>query len=243
MKAFVLPFVPPAVSSGPKHKTTQGLGRLTLVLLSGVLLLGVPRAEAGMITWQWAGPVNGYVGCPPGAECGARFDEVVPLGTNVNVFVSLDPLVPTNPNFSTSCFWGTADTSFEVLGRTYSGLGHVWVDAAGFGPGVCAPSSNRVEVVVPGWGSGGPALPGGWVPFFNELPGLWWSGDLTNVQPTSISSQFPLFAIPFEAARQGFTVNLQAVPAELTPVPEPATLTLFGAGLAAAWAARRRRRD
>jgi hypothetical protein len=112
----------------------------------------------------------------------------------------------------------------------------------GFGPGICAPQFDHVEVVVPAWGSGGPALPDGWVPFSPFfLPGLWWGGDLTDGQPRSIASQLPSFYRPGQAAPQRFIVDLQAVPADMHPVPEPATLTLFGAGLAAAWAARRRR--
>lgn len=217
------------------------LCRMTLVILSGLFVLGVSRAEAGIITWHWAGEVTGYtLRCAPGTDCGPRLESVVPLGTPIDVFVSLDPGLPP-PNPASPCYRGTASTSLQVLGRTYTGTGHVWDEGHGFGPGLCMPGYNVIEIVVPGWGSGGPALPDGWVPFSpNFLPGLWWVGDLTSVQPTSISSQLPSFWLPVQSRTQGFTANLQAVPADMHAVPEPATLTLFGAGLAAAWAARRR---
>jgi hypothetical protein len=245
MNAFVLPFVPPAVTSGHTQKTTRVLVRLTLVILSGVLLLGVARAEAGMITWHWAGPVTGYAGCIPGVTapvCGVTLDTVVPLGTTIDLFVSIDPLLPP-PDPGRPCYRGTASASFQVVGQTYTGTGHVWDEAHGFGSGLCVPGLNMVEIVVPFWGMSGPALPGGWVPFpIPALSGLAWAGDLTMIQPPSIGAQFPSFYRDMQAAPQRFTANLQAVPADMHPVPEPATVTLFGAGLAAAWAARRRRR-
>jgi hypothetical protein len=202
--------------------------------------LGVARAEAAPITWHWSGPVSGYSGCTPGFDCGTTLDTVVPLGTTIDVSVSLDPeRPPSNPQ--SLCNRGTASASLQVLGRTYTSTGFVWDEGHGFGPGVCVPGFNVVEVVVPLWGFGGPALPGGWVPFHIAfLPGLWWDGDLTSIQPTSISSQFPEFRLPGQSAPQRFTANLQAVPADLQAVPEPTTWLLLSTGLAAA-AWRRRR--
>jgi hypothetical protein len=244
---YSLPLSITTVPSHGRRRASSLRGRLTLVILLGLSLFGVSRAEAGMITWHWAGPVTGYSGesCNPGFDC-PTLDTVVPLGTNVDVFVTLDPAVPI-PTYPTSsnCLWGTGSASLQVVGRTYTNQAFIWVDAFGFGGGICAPGSDRVEIVVPLWGSGGPALPDGWVPFINLggmfFPGLWWGGDLTTAQPANISSQFFAFRIPDQSLPQRFIANLQAVPADLTPVPEPATITLFGAGLAAAWAARRRR--
>ncbi len=213
-----------------------------LVVALTMAELGVARADAAPITWHWAGPVTGYV-CAGGSNCsiGSTLDTVVPLGTTVDVFLSFDPVVPTHPNPSLPCLWGTASASLQVVGRTYTSTGFVWDEAHGFGPGVCVPGFNVVEIVVPVWGFDGPALPGGWVPFHIAfLPGLWWDGDLTSIQPTSISSQFPEFRLPGQSAPQRFTVNLQAVPADLQPVPEPTTWLLLSTGLAAA-AWRRRR--
>ena len=246
MSCFTVYFLPlsalPVRSDSNRFASFPRRG-LTFVILLSLFVVGVSRAEAGTITWHWAGPVTGYIfpfDCPPGADCGPRLETVVPLGTPIDVFVTLDPATPPNAN----CLAGTASASLQVLGRTYTNTGYVWVDAMGFGPGICAPGFDHVEIVVPSWGFGGPALPEGWIPFSPAyLPGLWWGGDLTSVQPTSIGYQFPSFYKPGQSAPQRFTANLQAIPADVHPVPEPATLTLFGAGLAAAWAARRRRRD
>lgn len=234
----------PTVSCDGRRLASSPHGRLTLVILSALLVLGASRAEAGVITWHWAGPVTGYAFtsvCAPGEDCGPRLDTVVPLGTNIDVFVSLDPDAPPNAN----CFAGNASASLQVRGRTYANTGFVWVDGMGFGPGICSQNLDHVEVVVPVWGSGGPALPDGWVPFVSLgdfMPGVWWGGDPADGQPMSIASQMPLFWQPGQSRPQRFTANLQAVPANMHSVPEPATLTLFGAGLAAGWAARRRRR-
>jgi hypothetical protein len=211
---------------------------LKLMMLVAVLTtaeLGAARAEAATITWHWAGPVTGHIGPTFG---GPSLSTVVPLGTTVDVFVSLDPDAPyLNP---ATCLQGRASASLQVLGRTYTNLGYVWVDATGFGGGTCAPGSDRVEIVVPSWGSGGPALPDGWVPFsLDSLPGLWWGGDLTGIQPPFISSGFPTFRRPGESTPQRFTANLQAV--QNVQAPEPSTLFLLTTGLSlAAWRRRRR---
>lgn len=241
---YLLPVSAPTVPSETTRHSPSTPGGVTLVVvLLMVIVLGVAKAEASIMTWHWAGPVTGYSGfpCNPGFDC-PTLDTIVPLGTTIDVLVSLDPATPANAN----CLAGTASASLQVLGRTYTNTGFVWVDAFGFGGGICAPGSDRVEIVVPSWGSGGPALPDGWVPFpilsDSFFPGLWWSGDLTSTQPTEIASQFFRFHLPDQAPPQRFIADLQAV-APMHPVPEPATMTLLGGGLAAAWAARRRRRD
>jgi hypothetical protein len=204
-----------------------------------LLFIGVATAEATPITWHWAGPVTGYR-CMSGGPCDATLDTIVPLGTTVDVFLSLDPDVPTYPNSSLNCLWGYASTSLQVLGRTYTSRGFVWDEAYGFGPGICVPGYDVIEVVVPSWGSSPAdlALPGGWVPFSGSsyLPGLWWGGDLTSVQPMSVSSQFPYFYQPRQSIPQRFTANLQAQ----AVVPEPSTWLLLSTGLSvAAWMRRR----
>ena len=246
MKARALPLLTVSVALGVKACASAVSARLTFVVVSGLFVLGVSSAEAGtMTTWHWAGPVTGYqfaLHCPPGEDCGPRLESVVPLGTNVDVIVSLDPAAAPNAN----CLAGTAAATLQVLGRTYTRTGFVWVDGMGFGPGVCAPGSNRVEVVVPGWGSSGPELPDGWVtapPIGDSFPGLWWGGDLADGQPISIGHQFPFFWQPFASRRQAFIADLQAVPATVHSVPEPATMLLFGAGLATLAARKYRRCD
>jgi len=137
---------------------------------------------------------------------------------------------------------GYASTSLQVLGRTYTSQGYVCDEGHGFGPGVCVPGYDFIEIVVPSWAatSDAPALPNGWVPFvIGYFPGLWWAGDLTSVQPAFISTQFPEFRIPGQTPPQHFTAALQAVdPLPDAPVPEPSTLILMGTILSGA-AARR----
>lgn len=205
-----------------------------------VALLGLPASTAAstLTTWHWTGLVSGYTD----VRVGLHISSSVPPGTRVDVIVSLAPDAPyLNP---ANCLQGMASASLQVLGRTYTNTGYVWEDAMGFGPGICAPSLDNVEVVVPSWGTGGTALPDGWIPFGSDgsyLPGLWWGGDLANGQPASISAQFPMFYRPGESVPQRFSANLQAVPdLQATPVPEPATITMVGVGLALA--ARRRLR-
>jgi len=209
--------------------------------LALVMIVGASRAEAGPL-WHWSGPVTGYAINCTGSDCGPSLADVVPPGTTIDVFVSID-IPPSPPNPQIPCYRGTASTSMQVLGRTYSGIGHIWDEGWGFGPGVCQPGYDMIEIVAPGWGNGGPALPDGWIPllsFDSFLAGLWWTGDLTDDQPSSISSQLPKFYNPGQSLPQRFTANLQAVPADMQPVPEPATLLLFGPGLAAAAWGRRR---
>jgi len=210
---------------------------VALLLGTCLLLLGVARADAATITWHWAGPVTGYT-CVFG-PCGpTTLDTVVPLGTTVDVFVSFGSDFPTYPNPSIPCYLGQTSTSLQVMGQTYTNTGYVFVDGAGFaGNCIGGGADDHVEIVVPNWAVSGPGLLDGWVPFsLGGLDGLWWNGDLTSIQPTSISAQFPAFNRPSQDAPQRFTANLQAV-----PVPEPATWLLLGTGLsAAAWRRRRR---
>lgn len=212
--------------------------QLVLMVAALTTEIGAATADASMITWQWTGIVTGHTGAP----AGLTLDTVVPLGTRIDVSMSLDPDAAYLN--AASCLQGRATASFQVLGKTYTNGGFVWEDARGFGPGTCAPSENNVEIVVPSWGSGGPALADGWVPFRKDdfLPGVWWSGDLATGQPASISSQFPYFYSPGQSIPQRFTASMQAVTnAQPTPVPEPSTWLLMSTGLSACAAWRRRR--
>jgi hypothetical protein len=205
--------------------------------LMGVCLLffGAARAEAAPITWQWAAPVTGY-GCPSGP---CEIAAVVPLGTAITVSLTLDPVAPTYPNPLAPCYWGDASASLNVMGLTYTSQAFIFIDAYGFA-GNCAPPGtfDWVEVVVPSWGTSpaGQALPGGWFPASaGYYPGLWWLGDLTSIQPTTVFSQFPSF-------RTGTSVPPETFMANLQPVPEPSTWLLLSTVLSAAGAKRRFKR-
>ena len=62
------------------------------------------------MTWHFAGPVTGYY-CDSGEyDCGIgkTLDEVVPLGTMVDVVVSFDADFPSYPAPGISCISGVA---------------------------------------------------------------------------------------------------------------------------------------
>lgn len=207
------------------------------VFIAWLLLLGVTRADAATITWHFAGPVTGYSCMSPNCMPGdIAIDAVVPLGTTVDVFVTIDPYAPTYPVDFLPCLWGYSTVTLQVLGQTTTSQAYVWEDAKGFA-GNCGNQFETVEMVAPSWGSSPPgfSLPDGWqyFPMLGEayFPGLWWSGHVDDGQPAHIGSQLPAFKRP-ENRPQRFLVELYAV-------PEPSTWLLVGTVLSAA-AVRRR---
>ena len=230
------------VSVSPSARARWRVGRsLTSgVLGTCLLLLGTARAEAAPITWHWSGPVTGYTCTYSCDDSELALRTAVPLGTRIDLSLSFDHDFPTYPYASFSpCVLGFVTATLGVLGRTYTAQGEYWQDGRAFGGGVCYPGSNSTEVVVPGWGGGGPPLPEGLVPlgqYDYYLPGLWWTGHFTDGQPTRIGFQLPLFYRSEDAGYaefQRFRADLQPV-----PVPEPSTWLLLSTALSAA-AARR----
>jgi hypothetical protein len=62
-------------------------------------------------------------------------------------------------------------------------------------------------------------------------------------EPTLAGNAFFFFDNPIGAGEWGFSggVSLRAADVDQTPIPEPATLTLFGVGLAAVYRAEKKR--
>ncbi len=217
----------------PRARAEEGLPYMRAQLTTLGLVLGLvcaSPAAGSPVTWQWSGPVTGYTCYNYGVCDTTAFAAVVPLGTTVDVFLTFND-ESTTYNPPASCLWGYGSATFQVLGRTYTSQAWLWNNGMGFDAGVCGAGGN--EVVVPGWGNGGPPLPDGWILYPSSsttIPGMNWGLDLSWTMPSSINPRFPAFRLEGNTPAR-FTVDLQAV-------PEPSTWLLLGTGLAAV-AARR----
>ena len=205
--------------------------RLAVVLSGALFVCAAAHAGATPITLSFGGPVVGFDCLGP--PCSSpSISTAVPIGTWVDLFLTLDPAAPEDP--SIPCKYGQATATLVVLGLPYTGVGDVWIGADVFASGPCVPGSNLLQIVLPGWGTGGPALPGGWLPIDAGLRGLQSSSlnDLMNAG--KIDKQFPPVYV-FGDGRPMPVPTLQERQfylALLAGVPEPGSIVLVATGLA-----------
>jgi hypothetical protein len=199
------------------------------------LCVARPVAAASIVTWEASGELA------TSTYNGFEFTGLVPdPGTAFHFTMSFDP-ASSVPSFGSppgsNCYFVSADASI-TLGTTTLGMGGFGV-TNGRLPGTnCSPGSGETQFalfvddnVVAPWPSA--------ELWFMEL----WYFD----NPNAFSSTPPPNGAGFQIRGDGAALmtgrlNLQAVdtPEQPTPVPEPATMTLFGFGLAAAVWRRRR---
>jgi hypothetical protein len=160
------------------------------------------------------------------------------VGTSVALSVTFEPTEPRPPFFSSD---GYIYTSFG-LSATLS-----------FADFVVPYTSNGSFALVGGQSGGveffifGPTLPPGFHPLaFNEIRLLTSTTDpnaatFGEAVGTPASAFFAVQGHPFNS--QGSFFVHAAVAQQPAAVPEPATMTMLGTGLLAAWRANRRRRS
>lgn len=208
--------------------------------LASLLALGSTPAFAETITtWHFAGGVSGYqCGLPP--NCAVEtFAAAVPLGTMVDLYLTLDLDAPE----SSTCpgYYGQGSAVMQLLDQRFSSGSFIWVDAYGFGGGcrsAGSPGSGDVEII---FFAGGPGSLGGWRPTSStpRIPGVYWptaGQTLPQTAPGHLTLQTPMFVSPPDSPFQIMTFT---APMALVPVPEPTTMALFGIGLVGVWRGRR----
>lgn len=208
--------------------------------LALLLALGITPAFAETITtWHFAGGVSGYQ-CGFSGNCSVEsFAAAVPLGTMVDLYLTLDLDAPE----SSTCpgYYGEGSAVMQLLGQSFSSGSFIWVDAYGFGGGcrsAGSPGSGDVEII---FFPGGPDSLSGWRPTSStRIPGVYWptaGQTLPQTAPNYLFLQTPMFVSPPDSPFQIMTFT---APMALVPVPEPTTIALFGIGLVGVWRGRRR---
>jgi hypothetical protein len=202
--------------------------RIVVVLTLAVAALSVSRsAAAAPITWFITGPVDHTSG---------RVTPVIPLGTPAALTISYESTTVSHtifagpgtplfiPNISAELSVGsftvpyTCACSFAVV---HGGLGvEFFILGPKIPPGIPDLTFSEIRLLTGIAGNGGPT--------FGEMVGMPASA-FASVQGD------PRF-------NEGILRFSGPVVVQPTAVPEPATMTLFGTGLLAAWRARRKSR-
>jgi len=197
------------------------------------------------VTWEWEGTVSAYF-CANGVSCPTQgaLSQTVPVGTTVDVFLTIDPSAPTFPVPQLPCEWGhAASLSFGVLGQTYTNSDVLVFINQASNMGNCTPAGSLTEIIALDWGAGpsAPLLPNGWSDAGANgslvyIPGIEWTGPLTTTPPNRINARFPFFR-----NSQFSTEAFESFDLTLVQTPEPSSVVLTISGLAAFLRTRRYR--
>ena len=210
-------------------ETTRLARNLAATLI--VVALCSTRALAAPITWSITGPVQATFG---------QWDNVLPLGSMATLSFTWES---TTPNLAgcapgSGLYAGLSGGNLSVLGASVPyGGGALEVNAPA---GNCFPNSGsgvEAHMFYP-WSPGTPAIPGLPIHFaYDEILAELFPADTNALGLPLILADVNSATVHVQGQAGGFQFS-----GAVQPVPEPATLMLFGSGLIAIGVAQSRRR-